>query len=70
MWKEYTRKEYAEEVSEKKGLFVIVSVFVLFFVFLFWFLDNEVDFFVFLKSNVRFNWSCSFPMAFHSVVLS
>jgi len=48
MWKEYTRKEYAEEISEKKGLFVIVSVFALFFGFLFWFLDNEAGFFVFL----------------------
>jgi hypothetical protein len=48
MWKEYTRKEYAEEISEKKGLFVIVSVFALFFGFLFWFLDNEGGFFVFL----------------------
>jgi MFS family permease len=48
MWKDYTRKEYAEEISEKKGLFVIVSVFALFFGFLFWFLDNEAGFFVFL----------------------
>jgi hypothetical protein len=48
IWKEYTRKEYAEEISEKKGLFVIVTVFALFFGFLFWFLDNEAGFFVFL----------------------
>jgi MFS family permease len=48
LWKEYSRKEYAEEISEKKGLFVIVSVFALFFGFLFWFLDNEAGFFVFL----------------------
>ena len=48
MWKEYTRKECAEEISEKKGLFVIVSGFALFFGFLFWFLDNEAGFFVFL----------------------
>jgi hypothetical protein len=48
MWKEYTRKEYAEEISEKKGLFVIVSIFALFFGFLFWFFDNEAGFFVFL----------------------
>jgi len=48
IWKDYTRKEYAEEISEKKGLFVIVSVFALFFGFLFWFLDNEAGFFVFL----------------------
>jgi MFS family permease len=48
MWKKYTRKEYAEEISETKGLFVIISVFALFFGFLFWFLDNEAGFIVFL----------------------
>jgi hypothetical protein len=48
MWQEYTRKEYLEEISEKKGLFLIVSVFALFFGFLFWFLDNESGFVVFL----------------------
>jgi hypothetical protein len=48
MWQEYTRKEYAEELSEKKGLFVIISAFALFFGFLFWFLDNEAGFVVFL----------------------
>jgi hypothetical protein len=48
MWQEYTREEYAEEISEKKGLFLIVSAFALFFGFLFWFLDNEAGFVVFL----------------------
>ncbi len=48
MWQEYTQKEYTEEISEKKGLFLIVSFFALFFGFLFWFLDNEAGFFVFL----------------------
>jgi len=48
MWQEYTRKEYVEEISEKKGLFLVVSVFALFFGFLFWFLDNEAGFVVFL----------------------
>ncbi len=47
-WQEYTRKEYAEELSEKKGLFLIISAFALFFGFLFWFLDNEAGFVVFL----------------------
>jgi len=64
MWKEYTRKEYAEEIGEKKGLFVIVSVFALFFGFLFWFLDNEGGFFVFmvmlvLIGLVGFTWRFS-----------
>jgi hypothetical protein len=63
-WKKYTRKEYAEEISEKKGLFVIVSVFALFFGFLFWFLDNEAGFIVFLVmlgliAMVGFGWRFS-----------
>lgn len=48
MWQEYAQKEYVEEISEKKGLFLIVSFFALFFGFLFWFLDNEAGFVVFL----------------------
>jgi len=47
-WAEYTRKEYEEEKSEKKGLFLIVSGFALFFGILFWVLDAEAGFFVFL----------------------
>jgi hypothetical protein len=48
IWQEYTQKEYAEELSEKKGLFLIISAFALFFGFLFWFFDNEAGFVVFL----------------------
>ena len=48
MWKEYTRKEYAEEIADKKGLFVIVSAIALFLGFAFWFFDTEAGFFVFL----------------------
>ena len=47
-WAEYTQKEYAEEKSEKKGLFLIVSGFALFFGILFWLLDEDAGFFVFL----------------------
>ena len=48
VWAEYTRKEYREEISEKKGLFLLVSGFALFFGILFWVLDAEAGFFVFL----------------------
>jgi len=47
-WAEYTKKEYEEEKSEKKGLFLIVSGFALFFGILFWALDPEAGFTVFL----------------------
>jgi hypothetical protein len=47
-WKIYMKKEYKEEISEKKGLFIIVSAFALFFGVLFWVLDSEAGFFVFL----------------------
>jgi uncharacterized membrane protein len=47
-WAEYTKKEYEEEKSEKKGLFLIVSGFSLFFGILFWVLDAEAGFIVFL----------------------
>ena len=47
-WKEYTVREYAQEKTEKKGLFMVVSAFALFFGFLFWALDPEGGFFVFL----------------------
>ena len=47
-WREYAQKEYAEEKSEKKGIFIVVCGFALFFGFLFWFLDAEAGFFVFL----------------------
>jgi hypothetical protein len=40
-WQTYTKKEYVTEKSEKKGLFLIVTAFALFFGFLFLALDNE-----------------------------
>jgi hypothetical protein len=33
MWMQYARKDYAEERSEKKGLFIVVSAFALLFGF-------------------------------------
>lgn len=47
-WACYSEKEYQEEKSEKKGLFLIVTAFALFFGILFWVLDEEAGFFVFL----------------------
>ena len=47
-WKNYTRKEYLTEKSEKKILFIIISAFALFFGFLFWAFDPEAGFYVFL----------------------
>ena len=47
-WAEYSKKEYEEEKSEKKGLFLIVSGFALFFGILIWALDPEAGFTVFL----------------------
>ncbi len=47
-WAEYTEREYATERTEKKGLFFVVSAFALFFGFLFWAIDNESGFFVFV----------------------
>ncbi len=47
-WLEYAGKEYAEEKAEKKGLFFVVSGFALFFGFLFWAIDPESGFYVFL----------------------
>jgi hypothetical protein len=64
MWKEYTKKEYTEEIAEKKGLFVTVSAIALFVGLLFWFLDNDAGFFVFLVmlgliGLVGFTWQFS-----------
>jgi MFS family permease len=64
MWKEYTQKEYVEEIAEKKGLFLVVSAFALFFGVLFWVLDNEAGFFVFIMmlgliGLVGFTWQFS-----------
>ena len=47
-WAQYTKIEYEEEKSEKKGLFLIVSGFALFFGILFWVFDEEAGFIVFL----------------------
>jgi MFS family permease len=46
-WMDYAKKEYVEEKTEKKGLFIVVSGFALFFGFLFWALDPENGIFVF-----------------------
>lgn len=48
LWVEFTGKEYIEEKSEKKGLFLVIAAFALFFGFLFWILDTEAGFYVFL----------------------
>jgi hypothetical protein len=47
-WREYAEKEYAEEKTEKKGIFLLVSGFALFFGVLFWLFDAEAGFVVFL----------------------
>jgi hypothetical protein len=47
-WAAYTEEEYKEEKSEKKILFLIVTAFALFFGILFWVLDNEAGFWVFV----------------------
>jgi len=47
-WMEYAQKEYVQEKADKKGLFLVVCAFALFFGCLFWILDSEGGFFVFL----------------------
>lgn len=47
-WLIYAKEEYKEEKSEKKGLFLIVTGFALFFGTLFWILDEGAGFIVFL----------------------
>jgi hypothetical protein len=47
-WAAYTAAEYREEKSEKKILFLIVTGFALFFGILFWLLDEEAGFWVFI----------------------
>jgi hypothetical protein len=64
MWNEYVEKEYAEEKVEKKGLFFVVSAFALFFGFLFWLIDPQSGFYVFLAmlgliALVAFTWQFS-----------
>jgi len=63
-WIDYAEKEYVEEKSEKKGLFLIVTGFALFFGILFWVLDPEAGFVVFivmlvLIGIVAFAWQFS-----------
>jgi hypothetical protein len=63
-WMEYAGKEYTEEKAEKKGLFIVVSGFALFFGFLFWAIDPESGFYVFLVmlgliALVAFAWQFS-----------
>jgi preprotein translocase subunit SecE len=48
-WSEYTKTEYETEKSQKKGLFLVVAAFALFFGVLFWVLDSEAGFIVFLS---------------------
>jgi hypothetical protein len=47
-WSIYAKKEYATEMQEKRGLFLIVTAFALFFGVLFWVLDEDAGFYVFL----------------------
>jgi MFS family permease len=47
-WKEYAEREYAEEKTEKIGLFIVVSAFALFFGVLFWVIDPESGIYIFL----------------------
>lgn len=64
-WANYTENEYLEEKSEKKGLFLIVTAFALFFGILFWALDNEAGFYVFLVM-VGLIGLCAFAWQFSS----
>jgi hypothetical protein len=47
-WSGYTEVEYKEEKSEKKILFLIITAFALFFGILFWLLDEDAGFWVFV----------------------
>lgn len=63
-WVEYAKKEYVTEKTEKRGLFLIVTAFALFFGILFWALDPEAGFYVFLMmlgliGIVAFAWQFS-----------
>jgi MFS family permease len=63
-WTEYSQKEYMEEKSEKKGIFLIITAFALFFGILFWVFDHEAGFYVFLTmvgliALVAFTWQFS-----------
>jgi hypothetical protein len=63
-WREYTEREYAEEKTEKKGLFIMVSVIALIVGFVFVLVDSEAGLFVFavmlgLIGLVAFVWQFS-----------
>ena len=69
-WMDYAKKEYTTEKSEKKGLFLIVTGFALFFGVLFWVLDPEAGFYVFLMmialiGIVAFAWRFSAWHTYH-----
>ncbi|MDD3792995.1 MAG: hypothetical protein PHY74_07675 [Candidatus Bathyarchaeota archaeon] len=48
LWREYAEKEYKTEKAQKKFLVIIVAAFAIFFGLLFWLLDPEPGFIVFL----------------------
>lgn len=63
-WTEYSQKEYVEEITEKKGIFLTITAFALFFGILFWAFDPEAGFYVFLTmmgliALVAFTWQFS-----------
>jgi hypothetical protein len=47
-WIRYSQKEHEAENAEKRGLFLVVMAFALFFGFLFWVFDAEAGFYVFV----------------------
>ncbi|MGD6808694.1 MAG: hypothetical protein ACQCN3_03260 [Candidatus Bathyarchaeia archaeon] len=47
-WGIYSKKEYKTEMQEKRGLFLVVTAFALFFGVLFWFFDPDAGFYVFV----------------------
>ncbi|XHH09532.1 MAG: hypothetical protein ACFCUE_02580 [Candidatus Bathyarchaeia archaeon] len=60
-WSRYSKKEYASEMQEKQGLFLVVTAFALFFGVLFWVLDPEAGIYVFavmigLIGLIGFTW--------------
>jgi len=74
-WRKYAEKEHVEDKAEKKGLFIVISVFALFFGFLFWALDPEDGFYVFLVMLglivlIGFVWQFSSWFAHRQNVLS
>jgi hypothetical protein len=62
-WAKYTEKEYKEEISEKKGLFIIISVIALGCGFFFLAIDPETGLFVFAVMLVLIG-LCAFAWRF------